>query len=136
MTLIFSLRHLEENLDDWLTEELENFLDDDYLVFDCPGNALMLSHFSCMNKDKFCIHLVRYIRVHIMFFTGQIELFSHVPVLKNFVEHLQRKNFNVCAVYLLDSQVCVLYWLIILSPSMISGSCISNFFFGIFRFIL
>ncbi|KAG6418027.1 hypothetical protein SASPL_120225 [Salvia splendens] len=35
---------------------------------------------------------------------GQIELFSHVPVLKNFVEHLKRKNFNVCVVYLLDSQ--------------------------------
>ncbi|KAL8555669.1 hypothetical protein ACS0TY_003472 [Phlomoides rotata] len=63
--------HLEENLDEWLTEELDNYLDDDYLVFDCPG---------------------------------QIELFSHVPVLKNFVEHLRRKNFNVCVVYLLDSQ--------------------------------
>ncbi|KAL8549133.1 hypothetical protein ACS0TY_008116 [Phlomoides rotata] len=60
-----------ENLDEWLTEELDNYLDDDYLVFDCPG---------------------------------QIELFSHVPVLKNFVEHLRRKNFNVCVVYLLDSQ--------------------------------
>ncbi|PWZ23691.1 GPN-loop GTPase 3 [Zea mays] len=35
---------------------------------------------------------------------GQIELFTHVPVLRNFVEHLKRKNFNVCAVYLLDSQ--------------------------------
>ncbi|KAF5182378.1 Gpn-loop gtpase, partial [Thalictrum thalictroides] len=34
----------------------------------------------------------------------QIELLSHVPVLRNFVEHLKRKNFNVCAVYLLDSQ--------------------------------
>ncbi|KAK7816956.1 gpn-loop gtpase 3 [Quercus suber] len=65
------LGHLEDNLDDWLTEELDNFLDDDYLVFDCPG---------------------------------QIELFSHVPMLRNFVEHLKRKNFNVCGVYLLDSQ--------------------------------
>lgn len=37
---------------------------------------------------------------------GQIELFTHVPVLRNFVDHLKRKNFNVCAVYLLDSQVC------------------------------
>ncbi|XP_042509570.1 GPN-loop GTPase 3-like isoform X3 [Macadamia integrifolia] len=64
-------RHLEENLDDWLAEELDNYLDDDYLVFDCPG---------------------------------QIELFSHVPVLRNFVDHLRRKNFNVCGVYLLDSQ--------------------------------
>lgn len=69
--LIYCMEHLQENMDDWLTEELDNFLDDDYLVFDCPG---------------------------------QIELFSHVPVLKNFVEHLKRKNFNVCVVYLLDSQ--------------------------------
>ncbi|KAK8947370.1 hypothetical protein KSP39_PZI007397 [Platanthera zijinensis] len=35
---------------------------------------------------------------------GQIELFTHVPVLRNFVEYLKRKNFNVCAVFLLDSQ--------------------------------
>lgn len=69
--LIYCMEHLQENLHDWLEEELENYLDDDYLVFDCPG---------------------------------QIELFSHVPVLKNFVEHLQRKNFKVCVVYLLDSQ--------------------------------
>uniref|UniRef100_A0A0E0KDG9 GPN-loop GTPase 3 n=1 Tax=Oryza punctata TaxID=4537 RepID=A0A0E0KDG9_ORYPU len=51
--------------------EYPGYLDDDYLVFDCPG---------------------------------QIELFTHVPVPRNFVEHLKRKNFNVCAVYLLDSQ--------------------------------
>ncbi|XP_042509569.1 GPN-loop GTPase 3-like isoform X2 [Macadamia integrifolia] len=69
--LIYCMEHLEENLDDWLAEELDNYLDDDYLVFDCPG---------------------------------QIELFSHVPVLRNFVDHLRRKNFNVCGVYLLDSQ--------------------------------
>ncbi|KNA08931.1 hypothetical protein SOVF_158310 [Spinacia oleracea] len=69
--LIYCMEELEDNLDDWLTEKLDDFLDDDYLVFDCPG---------------------------------QIELFSHVPVLKNFVEHLKRKNFNVCVVYLLDSQ--------------------------------
>ncbi|KAL0918609.1 hypothetical protein M5K25_010627 [Dendrobium thyrsiflorum] len=69
--LMYCMEHLEDNLDDWLAEELENYLDDDYLVFDCPG---------------------------------QIELFTHVPVLRNFIEHLKRKNFNVCAVYLLDSQ--------------------------------
>ncbi|XP_058005936.1 GPN-loop GTPase 3 isoform X2 [Hevea brasiliensis] len=69
--LIYCMEELEDNLDDWLTEELDNYRDDDYLVFDCPG---------------------------------QIELFSHVPVLRNFVKHLKRKNFNVCAVYLIDSQ--------------------------------
>ncbi|GJN23525.1 hypothetical protein PR202_gb11181 [Eleusine coracana subsp. coracana] len=60
--LIYCMEHLEDSLDDWLDEQLENYLDDDYLVFDCPG---------------------------------QIELFTHVPVLRNFVEHLKRKNFNV-----------------------------------------
>lgn len=69
--LIYCMEQLEENLDDWLTEQLDNFREDDYLVFDCPG---------------------------------QIELFSHVPVFRNFVEHLQRNNFNVCGVYILDSQ--------------------------------
>ncbi|KAF6153408.1 hypothetical protein GIB67_003598 [Kingdonia uniflora] len=69
--LIWCMEHLEDNLDDWLGEELENYMEDDYLVFDCPG---------------------------------QIELFSHVPVLRNFVNHLKSKNFNVCAVYVLDSQ--------------------------------
>lgn len=69
--LLYCMEHLEDNLDDWLEEELEHYREDDYLVFDCPG---------------------------------QIELFSHVPMLRNFVEHLKRKNFNVCAVYLLDSQ--------------------------------
>ena len=37
MALIYIFRHLEDNLDDWLAEELDNYLDDDYLVFDCPG---------------------------------------------------------------------------------------------------
>lgn len=69
--LLYCMEHLEENLDEWLTDELDNYVEDDYLVFDCPG---------------------------------QIELFSHVPVLRNFVEHLKRKDFNVCVVYLLDSQ--------------------------------
>jgi hypothetical protein len=44
-----------------------------------------------------------------LIFPGQIELFTHVPVLCNFVEHLKQKNFNVCVVYLLDSQICMRY---------------------------
>uniref|UniRef100_A0A803MPE3 GPN-loop GTPase 3 n=1 Tax=Chenopodium quinoa TaxID=63459 RepID=A0A803MPE3_CHEQI len=67
--LIYCMEELEDNLNNWLTEKIDDFLDDDYLVFGCPG---------------------------------QIKLFSHIPVLKNFVEHLQRKSFNVCVVYFLD----------------------------------
>lgn len=36
------IRHLKESLDDWLKEELDNFTDDDYIVFDCPGIIFVL----------------------------------------------------------------------------------------------
>ncbi|KAG6382648.1 hypothetical protein SASPL_157642 [Salvia splendens] len=128
--------HLEENLDEWLTEELDNYLDDDYLVFDCPEPLIMITEmFCCSSKIQpklivpfpevslsFRVFLSLYCWTALPFqisddfadingyqyslqcLISQIELFSHVPVLKNFVEHLKRKNFNVCVVYLLDSQ--------------------------------
>ncbi|KAK9285504.1 hypothetical protein L1049_024698 [Liquidambar formosana] len=40
--LIYCMEHLEESFDDWLSEELDNYLDDDYLVFDCPGSHKLL----------------------------------------------------------------------------------------------
>lgn len=46
VALIITFRHLEDSLDDWLNEELDNYLDDDYLVFDCPGIHACLS--SCV----------------------------------------------------------------------------------------
>lgn len=27
-------------MDDWLSEQLEDYIDDDYLIFDCPGMFL------------------------------------------------------------------------------------------------
>jgi GTPase SAR1 family protein len=35
--LVACMEYLEENLDDWLGEELESSGDDDYIIFDCPG---------------------------------------------------------------------------------------------------
>lgn len=61
---------------------------------------LKVPYFMC-----FILSSIELIFWHCQYLLGQIELFSHVPVLKNFVEHLKRKNFNVCVVYLLDSQV-------------------------------
>eukprot|EP00475_Leptophrys_vorax_P041507 TRINITY_DN78265_c0_g1_i1.p1 TRINITY_DN78265_c0_g1~~TRINITY_DN78265_c0_g1_i1.p1 ORF type:complete len:206 (-),score=19.74 TRINITY_DN78265_c0_g1_i1:337-927(-) len=65
------MEYLEENLDDWLKEQLDDFHEDDYLLFDCPG---------------------------------QIELYSHIPVMRSFVDTLRRWDFHVCAVYLMDAQ--------------------------------
>jgi hypothetical protein len=51
MALISMFRHLEDNLDDWLVEELDNYQDDDYLVFDCPGICTCLV--SCLSAFFF-----------------------------------------------------------------------------------
>lgn len=42
--LLFCMEYLEENLEDWLSGELEGYGDDDYLVFDCPGQIELYSH--------------------------------------------------------------------------------------------
>jgi GTPase SAR1 family protein len=42
--LLACMEYLEENLDEWLGEELESFGDDDYIVFDCPGQIELYSN--------------------------------------------------------------------------------------------
>ena len=49
-------------------------VDDDYIIFDCPG---------------------------------QIELYTHLTVMKQLVDVLQSWNFRVCAVFLVDSHFMV-----------------------------
>jgi len=70
--LVYAMEYFEEHLEDWFAEVFtEGFGDDDYLIFDCPG---------------------------------QIELYSHVPAFKRFVQYLRDQGWSVCAVYLLDAQ--------------------------------
>ncbi|KOB70492.1 GPN-loop GTPase 3, partial [Operophtera brumata] len=49
-------------------------VDDDYLLFDCPG---------------------------------QIELYTHLPVMKKLVDLLDKWGFRVCVVFLIDSQFMI-----------------------------
>lgn len=35
---------------------------------------------------------------------GQIELYTHIPAMRQLVDQLQRWNFRLCGVFLLDSQ--------------------------------
>lgn len=67
--LVFCMEYIVSN-HDWLDENFAEY-DDEYVIFDCPG---------------------------------QIELYTHMNVMKTFVEHLQRLDFRICAVFLLDSQ--------------------------------
>ncbi|OII73346.1 ATPase [Cryptosporidium ubiquitum] len=66
---VFAMEYFIENLD-WLEDQLnKNFGDNDYVLFDCPG---------------------------------QIELFTHLPVMKILVTALQSWDFRICGVYCLD----------------------------------
>ena len=78
-------RYLLENMD-WLEEELGSY-DDDYLIFDCPGEYTV--RVSCS-----LIELVQ----------GQIELYTHHPFLPTLVRHLSRLGLRTCATYLIESQ--------------------------------
>ncbi len=66
--LVFCLEFLLENLE-WLKEQLAE-VDEDYVLFDCPG---------------------------------QIELYTHLPVMRRLLEELHNWGFRVCAVFLIDS---------------------------------
>ena len=40
------MEYLEENIDEWLGEALAAYGEDDYLIFDCPGQIELYSHLS------------------------------------------------------------------------------------------
>ncbi|KAF8063789.1 gpn3 [Scenedesmus sp. PABB004] len=42
--LLYCMEYLEDHLDAWLGEELGPYGDEDYLVFDCPGQIELYSH--------------------------------------------------------------------------------------------
>lgn len=35
---------------------------------------------------------------------GQIELYTHIPVFRQLVEHLHQMNFRICGIFLIDAQ--------------------------------
>ena len=77
--LVFCWEYLMDNTD-WLEEQINSGvedgveIDDDYILFDCPG---------------------------------QIELYTHMNVVRKFVDLLQSWNFRVCCVFLIDSHFMV-----------------------------
>ncbi|XP_067937527.1 GPN-loop GTPase 3-like [Watersipora subatra] len=70
--LVFCMEYFAKNFD-WLDEQLDD-IDDDYFIFDCPG---------------------------------QIELYTHIPVMRLLVDHLQARDFRICGVFIIDSQFMV-----------------------------
>ncbi|XP_050451961.1 GPN-loop GTPase 3 [Cataglyphis hispanica] len=70
--LIYCMEYLIDNVS-WLIEELGD-VDDDYIIFDCPG---------------------------------QIELYTHMTVIRQLITILQNLNFHICGVFLMDVQFMI-----------------------------
>ena len=43
------MEHLVENID-WLLDELQEFSEDSFILFDCPGQIELYSHLDVMSK--------------------------------------------------------------------------------------
>lgn len=67
--LVYAMEYLVENIS-WLEDLVgESYIDDDYVLFDCPG---------------------------------QIELYSHLSVMRDIVDTLQNSDFRIAGVYCID----------------------------------
>lgn len=93
--LLFCMEYFANNFD-WLEESLGH-VDDDYILFDCPGEQ----HGRKRWRRALFLLLLR------SGFPGQIELYTHLPVMRQLVERLQQWEFRVCGVFLVDSQFMV-----------------------------
>jgi hypothetical protein len=91
-----STRYLLNNLD-WLDDALGAY-EDDYLIIDCPGEDSLPT--VQLNED------MTWLIVHSPKYAGQIELYTHIPLLPRLVNHLSTSSlgFRCSAVYLLESQ--------------------------------
>ena len=80
-------RYLLQNMD-WLEEELGEH-ENDYIIIDCPGTyPVGRGAIGCAKTD----------------YAGQIELYTHHPLLPALMKNLNRLGVRTCAVYLLESQ--------------------------------
>ena len=75
--LVFCIEYLRENME-WLEDELSQFDEDGYFIFDCPGK----------------------IEVYWFYPSGQIELFTHFSFLGDITTRLTEFGFRLISVYL------------------------------------
>ena len=55
----------------------------------------------------FFLHNVVFPPFLVYVFSGQIELYTHIPVMRQLVDTLQKWDFRICSVFLVDSQFMI-----------------------------
>lgn len=81
---------------------MDSFGEDEYIILDCPGIIWIL---------RFEYDQPTYSRL-----AGQVELYSHLPIMHNLAKQLQTWGYRVVGVYLLDA-------LFVLEPSKFISGC-------------
>lgn len=71
--LVYAMEYLIEN-PEWLLDEIGNLGEEDYVIFDCPG---------------------------------QLELYTHMDLMRRVIDSLKRLGFNLCSVAMVDSTFLV-----------------------------
>ncbi|XP_051533608.1 GPN-loop GTPase 3 isoform X2 [Myxocyprinus asiaticus] len=70
--------------------------------------STMVEHCQALNRSVQVVNLdpaAEHFEYPVM--AGQIELYTHLPVMKQLVEQLQQWEFRVCGIFLVDSQFMV-----------------------------
>lgn len=87
---------------------LDDAMEDKELNFGPNGGLVFCMEFLARNFDWLKKEISDVEDDYIIFdCPGQIELYTHVPVMKQLVEALRDWNFYVCGVFLLDSQFLI-----------------------------
>jgi GTPase SAR1 family protein len=79
---------------EWLRDQLETFMEDDYLLIDCPGQIELYSHVPVMKQVRNSFFRPFHTSHHIS---------GRTPSPLQIVNVLKSVGFNVCGVYCVDS---------------------------------
>ncbi|KAJ8043927.1 GPN-loop GTPase 3 [Holothuria leucospilota] len=88
--------------------EVDDVMEDAELRFGPNGGLVFCMEYFCQNFDWLQSQLEDYENDYIIFdCPGQIELYTHIPVMRKLVDTLQSWDFRVCGVFLIDCQFMV-----------------------------
>ncbi|GAX83076.1 hypothetical protein CEUSTIGMA_g10502.t1 [Chlamydomonas eustigma] len=92
--LLYCMEYLEDNLEEWLGEQLQGYGDEDQLVFDCPGQIELYSHLNMfktfveyLRQDGWAVCVVYCLDCHFMtdaskFISGSMQALSAMVKLE------------------------------------------------------
>eukprot|EP00953_Heterococcus_sp_UTEX-ZZ885_P014262 8097-Heterococcus_DN1.PRE.2 len=111
--LVYCMEYLLDNVD-WLKDELDNYDDDEYIIFDCPGQttlqfvsilSILLQSAQRFRATSAALAAMQAQHALLMPLASRTFtcLCSHIPVMKRLLEHFKYWGYTVCGVYALDA---------------------------------